>query len=386
MEFLVILNVALAVCILLVIALRRVVRQILGAGAVYGLWLLPLALMIGSLLPASETFVTLPAIEQGSVAPLIPDLRAPYERQIPDLVPIERSSSYLWDAALWIALIGAAASAVLMVYSQVRFERGISDGLGYERAGMTCLRGAGGLCGPALVGLIRPRLVLPGDFETRFTLPEQDMVLAHEQAHMKRRDPLVNGIIALMLCVFWYNPLVHLAARLIRLDQDMACDARVLRSGLADRRTYANALLKAQIGAMPPFVCAWPAITETALKSRIIALGQRQSDRMARAGGLVAVLTSLMLGSAAWAIKAPEVHYIYESVPSSFLLPAAAVYSTNIDDFSRPEIDSEGRVSGRSGQTSFVDEMIAAGLKDLDAEILIALRVHGVTADYLLKM
>jgi hypothetical protein len=69
------------------------------------------------------------------------------------------------------------------------------------------------------------------------------LVLAHEQVHIDRRDALANLLQAAFQCVFWFNPLVHLAARRFRQDQELACDARVMAQYPNQRRAYAEALL-----------------------------------------------------------------------------------------------------------------------------------------------
>ena len=86
------------------------------------------------------------------------------------------------------------------------------------------------------------------------------MILAHENAHLRAGDARINAVAAAALCACWFNPLVHMAVYLMRLDQELACDAAVLDRFPRARRLYAEVLLKTQLAAQPlPFGCHWPA-------------------------------------------------------------------------------------------------------------------------------
>ncbi|MFX5602942.1 M56 family metallopeptidase, partial [Acinetobacter baumannii] len=62
------------------------------------------------------------------------------------------------------------------------------------------------------------------------------LVLRHEQIHLQRRDVCMNTLFALAQCLFWFNPLIHVAGRCFRLDQELACDALVIRHAPESRR------------------------------------------------------------------------------------------------------------------------------------------------------
>src|SRR5690606_27588265 len=97
--------------------------------------------------------------------------------------------------------------------------------------------------GPVVIGVLKPRIVVPADFARRFTVEERALVLAHERGHLARRDPMINAIAVLVRSLGWFNPLVHVAAAALRIDQELACDARVLAKDRAPR-CYAGAMLK----------------------------------------------------------------------------------------------------------------------------------------------
>ncbi|MEI9891077.1 MAG: M56 family metallopeptidase [Caulobacteraceae bacterium] len=129
-------------------------------------------------------------------------------------------------ALAWLA--GALLLGGLFAFGQWRFERGAKAG----RAG------------PAATGFW-PRMVVPAGYAARFTLEERALIRAHERAHMDRRDPTSNLLIAFLQVISWFNPLAHLAAALARMDQELSIDAKVISNHPKGRRRYAETLLKA---------------------------------------------------------------------------------------------------------------------------------------------
>jgi len=100
-----------------------------------------------------------------------------------------------------------------------------------------------GLAGPAIVGFSHPRIVTPDDFTRRFSDSERKLILTHEQVHLERNDARINALIALVRCLFWFNPLVHVGARTLRIDQELSCDAEVIDRRPRVRRAYAETRL-----------------------------------------------------------------------------------------------------------------------------------------------
>ncbi len=94
---------------------------------------------------------------------------------------------------------------------------------------------------PVTVGLLRPKVILP-DCAREWSQAQLDAVLAHEQAHVRRRDPLVLWLALLNRAVFWFHPLSWwLEGRITALAEE-ACDAAVIEHG-HDPREYSEYLL-----------------------------------------------------------------------------------------------------------------------------------------------
>ena len=100
---------------------------------------------------------------------------------------------------------------------------------------------------PALFGFIRPRLLLPNRILETLSLEDMRYIFLHELAHLKRHDILFGWVAALLQALHWFNPLVWLAFRRMRMDRELACDALALSSLRSEKvqaygRTIVNLL------------------------------------------------------------------------------------------------------------------------------------------------
>jgi len=286
-----------SVAICAVLALRLVVRRWLGAQAAYVLWLLVPVAVLAMLLPAPAR----PLIEALRVAPALvgaaPAIMLDAAGEPAHLDPRP------WLLAAWVA--GVLAMLAALTWQQRRYLRALGP-LSADGAGALRAQGSNG--SPALVGALFPRIVLPGDFEARFDARERELVLAHERAHLGHGDAQVNALVALLRCLQWFNPLLHFAATRLRIDQELACDARVIARFPEARRPYADAMLKAQlIGEARqelrlPIGCYWP--SSHPLKERISMLKLPVPTRMRRAiASVVAMVLALGAGYTSWAAQ-----------------------------------------------------------------------------------
>ncbi|HEV7694565.1 MAG TPA: M56 family metallopeptidase, partial [Hyphomonadaceae bacterium] len=159
-----------------------------------------------------------------------------------------------------------------------------------------------------VVGVIHPRIVTPSDFETTFDASEREMILTHERIHIEGNDARINALAALAGCICWFNPLVHLGAYFMRIDQELACDASVVSRHPEAKSLYASALLKAQLARAPlPLGCHWPSRSEHPLLQRVAMLGRAEPARGRRIMGVALLgLLAAASGVAAWAALPPE--------------------------------------------------------------------------------
>lgn len=232
-------NAAAAVLITLVALARVALRQVMDPDSNRRLWLIPI---VGALV-----FVL--SIHLQSVA----SIRPPSFADLP--------AGLGWFVAVWA--LGAVGLFAWFAVAQVRFMADVRRGRG----------------GPAVVGLISPRIVMPTDDGT-YSPEERELIRAHEREHVARKDPRAAGMAALFQCLCWFNPFVHLAAYLLRLDQELACDAAVVRTRPTARGLYARTLLKTQLAATPlPLGCYWSAWGAHPLEVRVAALKRKTGMR-----------------------------------------------------------------------------------------------------------
>ncbi|MCX5771127.1 MAG: Ig-like domain-containing protein [Candidatus Hydrogenedentes bacterium] len=97
------------------------------------------------------------------------------------------------------------------------------------------------LASPAVFGVVYPMVLLPeahilqgGDLRS---------VLAHELAHVKRRDVAAGWLASVLSCLYWFHPGVWLANLYLRREREMACDDMVLRNSTVDGADYASTIL-----------------------------------------------------------------------------------------------------------------------------------------------
>ena len=88
------------------------------------------------------------------------------------------------------------------------------------------------------------RLILPSDLLARLDSAETDTLLAHELAHLSRRDHWVRHLELAALGLFWWNPVAWWATRRVRRAQELCCDQRVAELLPGHRRAYADTLVE----------------------------------------------------------------------------------------------------------------------------------------------
>lgn len=292
---------AFTAAVLLVAVLRKPCRHLLGTERAFQLWLLPPLAILASQLPhaaLAPTVVLSPVLSAiTSAATALP-------------TPIVGSGDANWRAwcmLLWLS--GSVASLLLAAVAQSRYRRRLHGATRIvdARSRWPMLRATGSDIGPALVGAWRSRIVLPADFESRYDETEQMLILAHESTHARRRDGCWCLLAQLVLALCWFNPLAWWALSALRHDQELACDAAVLREHGTQRRSYANAMLKTQSGAFAlPVGCPWS--PRHPVTERIAMLKLQQPDLFRRrAGGvLLAILAIGVAGAVYAATPAPQ--------------------------------------------------------------------------------
>ena len=285
-------TIATTLATLAVAALRIPLRHAFGIRAAYWLWLLLPVSVVATLLPAPEhSLWTMSIVHQAQF---------PAARTIREFVGRSNSRNILAIALQSIWLLGGTGLLIMFV----RRQRHFVASLGQLTLSQNGIARSGWSGSPVVLGFLRPQIILPGDFDAVYSREEQEMILAHERAHIARADPLQMSFAAAWTCVFWFNPLTYWAVNRLRLDQDLACDAVVLQRHNIHRARYAEALLKTQLtidGAVgPPVGCYWG--SGHPLKERVVALKRPLPSTLRRTIGIgISALMSIGSGYAVWA-------------------------------------------------------------------------------------
>ena len=118
---------------------------------------------------------------------------------------------------------------------------------------------------PFVLGIINPRIYLP------FSMNEQNLehVVAHEQAHIRRKDHWWKPLGFLLLTIYWFNPLMWLAYVLLCRDIELACDEKVIKElGNEQRADYTQALVACSVNRRMISACPL-AFGEVGVKERV---------------------------------------------------------------------------------------------------------------------
>lgn len=301
----------------LVMAIREPVRRHCGAVIAYSLWLLPAARMaMPSLIRTVEraipaTSVTTMTLSAGSTG-------VPITAGEPGLVELFGG----WPAilvSLWLA--GAAVFLVrgLAIYREQR-RLILCDGVQLARIGRIRLVRSERVRGPMALGIFDPIIVVPFDFDQRFSECQRRLALDHELAHHRAGDLVANHIAFVLLCLQWFNPLAWAAHAAFRFDQEAACDARVLdKSDGPDRASYGEAIAKAASGRTLLFSGA---LDRPSTLSKRLTLMTYRIDPRRRTFGFAAIVAGVLVALPLTATSA--INYVDAAVPPAPQTPIAS--------------------------------------------------------------
>lgn len=162
------------------------------------------------------------------------------------------------------ALVWLAGMIILFLYAGIsygRLSRRVKASLQLEEGVWIC----DDIDSPFILGFIKPRIYLPSGLEK----DQLALILAHEKAHLKRRDHWWKPLGFVLLSLYWFNPLTWLAYILLCRDIEMACDEKVIRTmGKEGRLAYSQTLLASSIPHRAIMACPL-AFGEVAVKERI---------------------------------------------------------------------------------------------------------------------
>ena len=140
---------------------------------------------------------------------------------------------------------------------------------------------------PVTYGILFPKILIPSDFSVASRLDIRNMI-AHELEHIRKFDVGKRYLMALVLCIHWFNPLVWVMYRIYQVDQEMACDERVMRR-MEEReaKNYVCTMIKMATEEKCLFTTATGFGGKNAAKKRIL---QALNGKKREVGGAVAAV------------------------------------------------------------------------------------------------
>ncbi len=219
-----------------------------------------------SLIPSTQTISKAPDAPR----PHIESGVAAFDNQVNDYLHghyfegVTKPAGYFADittilAVLW--LIGVVVFLAYAIISYLRLSKKVGTAvLLYENIFQSERVGS-----PFVLGIVRPKIYLP------FSVNEQNIfyVIAHEKAHISRKDHLWKPIGFLIFAIHWFNPLMWLGYILLCRDIELACDEKVIKEfDKSKRADYSQALLNSSINRRNISACPL-AFGEVSVKKRI---------------------------------------------------------------------------------------------------------------------
>lgn len=234
-----------------IMLVRKIFQKQLSAKGQYNLWLLLLFALIlpfipVQLLPFEYSYNVLNVNESNVVSPSIITEEVQNSNWIEDYsISVNRSNlEYLNSITASIWIIGILIMTFLAVKAWIEIQKIKRTTYPLENKDVQFLfeqcqkqlnisahivvGESPRVKSPMILGLFKHYVVLPTNFEEWLSIDELKYIFLHELNHYKNRDIATNYLIVFFQIIYWFNPLVWIAFRKMRLDREIACDHAVL--------------------------------------------------------------------------------------------------------------------------------------------------------------
>lgn len=219
--------------------------------------------------PVTPVEPVFPEIPSAPVLPETPEMILTPEETPREQPFISRQLVLRAGCGIWLA--GLAAMALFGLLSTRQWRKRVQTAVRCEDG----LWRSETVESPFILGVLRPKIYLP------FVLPfgAESHVIAHEQAHLKRRDPLWKCLAFGLLAVYWFHPLVWVSYFLFCRDIELACDQQVARELDAEgKKAYSRALLACTVS-RDPLLCPL-SFGEVGVKARVKAVLRKKPGKL----------------------------------------------------------------------------------------------------------
>lgn len=189
--------------------------------------------------PSGPVAASTPQQSGSSVRPVLPirlpDVASAGTLRVPThaLIRVDAALQALWFIASALVALGLIASAAQVYLRRRRWP--------IQMVASHCA-GISKDVGPAVIGLLRPTIVLPQWVLARSPI-EQRLIVEHEASHLRARDPMALTVAVMAVLLLPWNPVLWWQMRRLRHAIEVDCDARVLTAG-HDLATYGETLIE----------------------------------------------------------------------------------------------------------------------------------------------
>src|SRR6266480_4135210 len=334
--------------------------------------------------------------------------------------PSVQPSAMLWLVQAWllgVLLLSLRTAGGLFLIERMRqkevkpvgrelYERclALERAMGLDRVIQYCE--CHGLDAPAVLGWFRPVVLLPVRALTGLTEQQIEAVIAHELAHIRRLDCFVNLFQMAAETLLFYHPAVWWVSQGIRAERENCCDDEAI-SLCGDAMSYARALTLMEEWRTAPRLMM--AANRSPLAQRVVRVlgwdGARGRTRVAGlAASFVCLVGALLAGNAflgvAHAALGAGASSRQEQGSGSVIVvrPEPAAAKERTAQAAKPSGTAAAKTQtnkNKDQQTasddlnkkqSYLDAMEAAGFKNLTVDELIAMKIQGVTSEYVREM
>lgn len=253
--FRIVLNMSItAAYICIFVMLIRIFMKKLPAKFSYFLWIIPFIRMIcpfsvetafslfNLIKPTAESYISqtveydqIPVIDTGFPLPSSPEnITVPLPEAVPENSANPMQIMLFVGTIIWLA--GIVGIAIYTAVCIIRLKKLLSNARPLQDNVMICTD----IETPFVFGIIKPKIYLPEDI----SVEDMPFILAHEQAHIHRKDHIIKPLAFAALTVHWFNPILWLSFKLMERDMELSCDESAVESFSEDvRKDYASALL-----------------------------------------------------------------------------------------------------------------------------------------------
>lgn len=178
-------------------------------------------------IPSIDSHLT---IVENTINPILTETFAYDESEsVAPLQVVTHAAGFAWVCGMILLIIFA-------IVSTIRLHQLVSEAV--------CVKDNIYICdavkSPFILRIVRPRVYLSSSLSEK----ETNYVIAHESAHLKRKDHLWKALGYLLLCIYWFNPLCWVAYAMLCKDIELACDEKVVKDmTLHEKKEYSKVLL-----------------------------------------------------------------------------------------------------------------------------------------------